>query len=150
MLETADGLDLSTDVELAGSLVQVGNSRVLLVTAKDLLGLELPVKEDVISGWSGGIAWRVGAQRKNSLVGPVDVVDGQDGQVAVVTEIAQGDALAALEAELINGLLRQVEGDGHGEESAIGETVLLYDAVISLLASRITNCTPDLSIAYPL
>lgn len=106
MLETADGLDLSTDVELAGSLVKVGNSRVLLVTAKDLLGLELPVKEDVISGWSGGIAWRVGAQRKNSLVGPVDVVDGQNGQVAVVTEIAQGDALAGLEAELINGLLR--------------------------------------------
>lgn len=69
-----------------------------------------------------------------SLVGSVDVVDGQDGQVAVITEIAQGDALAGLEAELVNGLLRQVQGDGHGEEDAIGETVLLDDAARFLLA----------------
>jgi hypothetical protein len=49
VLEAVDGINLSTNVELASGLVEVGNGGVLLIAAKDLLGLELPVGEDVIS-----------------------------------------------------------------------------------------------------
>lgn len=61
----------------------------------------------------------------HSLVGAVDVVDGQDGQVAVITEIAQGETRAGLELELADGLLGGVEGDRHGENVAIGKTAVL-------------------------
>lgn len=49
VLEAVDGINLSTNVELASGLVEVGNGGVLLIAAKDLFGLELPVGEDVIS-----------------------------------------------------------------------------------------------------
>lgn len=39
------------------------------------------------------------------LVWAVDVVDGDDGEVAVVTEVAKGDAGTGLGANLIDGLL---------------------------------------------
>lgn len=50
MLEAVDSLDLSTHVEFAGGLVEVGHGRVLLVASEDLLSLELPIGKDVISG----------------------------------------------------------------------------------------------------
>lgn len=64
---------------------------------------------------------------RNSLVGAVDVVNGQDGQVAVVTEVTQGDAATGLQLESIDFLLGDVEGDGHGEDIAIGKAVVSND-----------------------
>lgn len=65
----------------------------------------------------------------DSLVGLVDVLDGQDGQVAVITEVSQGDPLAGLQAKFLNLGLGKVEGDGHGEKNAILEAVLLDNSV---------------------
>lgn len=69
-------------------------------------------------------------RKENSLVGTVDVVNGQDSQVAVVTEVAQGDPSAGLEVVLGDNLLGDIEGDGHGEKVAIGKTDVFADAVI--------------------
>jgi hypothetical protein len=99
-----DGLDLTTDVELAGLVVEVRDSGVgNVVGAKDLLGLEL-------------------------LVGAVDVINGEDGKSSVVTEVTESNADTGLEAKALNVLGRDVEGDGHGEESALGLAGLLLEA----------------------
>lgn len=66
------------------------------------------------------------------LVGLVDVLNGQDGQVAVIPEVAQCDLLAGRKAKLINLRLGHVQGDGHGKENAIGETVVLDDPVVRI------------------
>lgn len=71
----------------------------------------------------------------NLLVGLVDVVDGEDGQAAVVSQIAQSDPGAGLEAQLVNLLLVDIQGDGHGEEGAIGQTEGLNNAVFIKSAS---------------
>lgn len=63
----------------------------------------------------------------NSLVGAVDIVDGQDGQVAVITKVTQGDAATGLQLEGIDFLLGDVEGNGHGEDIAIGKAAVLTD-----------------------
>jgi hypothetical protein len=66
-------------------------------------------------------------QPGNLLVRPVDVVYGEDSEVAIVSEITQGDAGTGLDLELVDGLLRQVERNRDAEEHAIGETALLDD-----------------------
>jgi hypothetical protein len=101
--EALDGLDLATDVDVAGGVVEVLDGGVLVVTAEDQLGL-------------GG------------LVGPVDILDSQDADVAVVTVVAESDTGAGLDAHALDLLLGKVEVDGHGEEVAVGETVVLADA----------------------
>ncbi len=42
----------------------------------------------------------------------------EDGEAGLVTRVAEGDADALFQAERINVLLGDVEGDGHGEEEA--------------------------------
>lgn len=68
------------------------------------------------------------ARLGGSLVWLVDVLDREDGQVAVVAEIAQGHACAGLEAESLDLLVGEVECDGDAEEGAVREAVLLYDS----------------------
>jgi len=68
----------------------------------------------------------------NSLVGAVDIVNGQDGQVALVTEIAQGNAGTGLQLVLVDGLLVDIEGNGHGEDIAIGKAAVLTDTMREL------------------
>ena len=70
------------------------------------------------------------------LVWPVDIVDGEDGEVALVAEVAEGDARTGLGTQLLDGGLVDVEGDGHAEEDAVLEAVVLYDAVRLLVSSR--------------
>jgi hypothetical protein len=101
--EALNDLDLTTNVDIASGLVEVLDGRVLCIAAEDELGLGL-------------------------LVGPVDVVDGQDTDVAVVARVAEGDTVAGLEAETLDLILGEIEVDGHGEEVAVGETVVLDDA----------------------
>jgi len=106
--EALNHLDLTTNVDIASGLVEVLDGRVLGVTTENELGLGL-------------------------LVGPVDVVDGQDADVAVVTGVAKSNAVAGLEAETLDLVLGKIEVDGHGEEVAVGETVVLADAIVVLL-----------------
>lgn len=164
MVQLVDSFNLSTNVEVLDSLVQVLDGRVLGVTAEDQLGLlgsrttrvstthqrarpskvSLRQNQDigknatqwgerwcvyVVEGWSQS-NHAATTKRKyawHSLVGTVDVVDGQDGQVAIITEITQGNAGAGLELVLVDGLLVHVEGNGHGEDIAIGKATVLAD-----------------------
>lgn len=80
VLQSVDSLDLSTNVELLSSLVQVLDSWVLWVTAKDLLGLNL-------------------------LVWLVDIVDGENGKVAIITEVAKSNSGSWRNAEIGDSLL---------------------------------------------
>jgi len=70
-------------------------------------------------------------QRKkaNSLVGAVDVVNGEDGQVAVITEVTQSNASTGLELVLVDGLLVNIQGNRHGEDIAISKAVVLADTM---------------------
>lgn len=68
--------------------------------------------------------------KKNLLVRTVDVVNGQNGQVAVVTEVAQSDTGTSLQLVVVDGLLADVESDGHREHVAVGKAAILADAVI--------------------
>lgn len=88
-------------------------------------------------GAPGGFSWCKSTPApsilwQNILVRLVNIIDRQDGEIAVVAEIAQGDAGAGLEAEFGDGFLGHIEGDGHGEEEAGSETVLLDDAVFGV------------------
>lgn len=124
MFQTVDGIQLAANVEFIDGLVEVDDSGVLWVAAKDLLGLLLPV--EVLVGCSCHDTAQ--QSRAHVLVGSVDVVDCDDGQVAVVAEVAQGNPCARLDAKAVYRLLRHVERDGHGEEGAICEAAVGDDA----------------------
>ena len=79
MLQSVDSFDLSTNVELLSSLVQVLDSWVFWVTTKDLLGLNL-------------------------LVWLVDIVNGENGKVAIITEVAKSDSGSWCNTEFGDGL----------------------------------------------
>lgn len=51
-----------------------------------------------------------------------DRLTSEDGKGVLVTGVAEGDASSGSNLEVVNLLLGDVEGDGHGEEGAIGET----------------------------
>lgn len=101
--QPVNSLQLSTDIELLHSLVQELDRRVFGIATKDELSLLL-------------------------LVRAVDVFNGEDGKVAVVTEVAESDAGGWLDAEFVDRGLGDVEADGHREEVAVSETVVLDDA----------------------
>jgi Fe2+ transport system protein FeoA len=109
VLKTVNGLELTTDIKLLGGVEEVLDTGVsVIIAAKDLLGLV-------------------------DLVRSVNILNGQDGKVSVVTEIAEGDASAGLDTKLVDLGLANIEVDGHGEESAIGKTVVLNNAIVVLL-----------------
>lgn len=62
--------------------------------------------------------------KKNSLVRAIDIVNGQNGQIAIVPEIAKGNARARLDLSLGDKFLRNIQCDRHGEDVAIGETAV--------------------------
>jgi hypothetical protein len=120
VLQAVNGLELAAHVELLRGVVQVLDGRMrLVVVAKDLGGLL-------------------------DLVGPVDVLDGDDGEVAVVAEVAQRNARAGLHAYLVDSFLRDIEGDGHGKEVAIRETVLGDNALVVLLVQEAWSLSGEL------
>lgn len=120
VLESVYSIELSTNVELASGLVEVLDSWVLDITAEDLLGLLRPVY--LLDQANLQVA-------ESLLVWPVDVVNGQNGEVTVVTEIAESDAGSCLDAEFLDRLLGEIEGDWHTEEVAICQAVVRNDAV---------------------
>jgi len=101
--QAVNGLQLSSNVELLDIISQHLDRRVFLISTKDLVGLLVLV-------WS------------------IDVVDCEDGEIAVVTKITKDNACRRLDAIVVDILLGDVEADGHGEEVAISETVVLYNA----------------------
>lgn len=119
VLETIDGLKLTTDVELLGGREEVLDTRVgVIVAAKDLLGLLDPVERS-----SASRCQATEATGGYSLVGSVDILNIKNGNVSVVTEIAEGKTSARLDAQLVDGLLVHIEVDGHTKEVAIGKAV---------------------------
>jgi hypothetical protein len=74
----------------------------------------------------------------NLLVGLVNVRNGHDGQVAIVTRITESDAGTGLEPEVFNLLSVDIERDGHAEEQAIDKAVGLDDA------AKLVNTTPSM------
>ena len=105
---------------------------------KNKNGIQAAIGEINCQGWKGcgdrqyaamefGGAVSRKSNCRHSLVGAVDVVNGQDGQVTVITEVTQGDARTSLELVLGDGLLGGIEGNGHGEDVAIGKAVVLND-----------------------
>lgn len=80
-------------------------------------------------------------REKNLLVRLVDILNGKDGEIPVVTEITQCYPGPSLEAQLVDGLLRYVEGDGDAEEGAVGKAVLLDYAIVILLGHE--SCVID-------
>jgi hypothetical protein len=81
VLQTVDGLDLSTNVEVLCSVEEVLDCWMrLVVVSKDLSGLL-------------------------DLVWLIYILDGDDGEVAVVAEVAQRNARARFYAYLIDCLL---------------------------------------------
>lgn len=103
--QTVNGINLATNVKVTGSSVQVLDGRVsLIVGTKDLDSLLL-------------------------LVGAVDVVDSDDGQVAVVSEVTEGDAGTGLCLDFVNRLLEDIKTDGHREQVAVDETVVVDHTV---------------------
>lgn len=130
MVQLVDGLEVSSNVELLGGLEEVLDGRVFWVTSQNFLGLL-------------------------GLVGLVDIIDGDDGQVAVVTEIAKRDARTGLDADLVDLLLGNVEGDRDGEEGAVGKADVLDNSAVMLATASLrtlakwrgigTHCSPSRS-----
>ena len=73
------------------------------------------------------------------LVGSVDVVDGNDGNVAVVTEIAEGDASTGLDGKLVNLLLGNIQSDGDREEDSAGKTDVLNNSEMVLAICKLLS-----------
>lgn len=62
------------------------------------------------------------------LVRAIDILDGEDGQVAVISQIAESDLGTRLDAKVVNLLLVHVQRDRHTEEGAIGKAESLNNA----------------------
>ncbi len=89
MLQPVDRFELAADVELLGSVEEVADRGVFVVASEDFLGLDGPVvPRSIFCVPCGHAMTRRLAVWLGLLVGPVHVLDGEDGQVAVVTEIA--------------------------------------------------------------
>lgn len=141
MLQAAQSLELATNVELLGRLEEVAHAGVQSVVAsEDLLRLDNPV-EQLISIMASAIRREKGeGDRRRGyeavLVGPVNVIDGQNCEVTLIAEVAEGDAGAGLDAQLVDGGLVNIKGDGHAEEDPVVEAVVLDDAVPLLAVSQ--------------
>lgn len=99
MLQPADSLELTTDVELAGGVEEVLDGRVsLVIVTENLSSLESPGNRTVSGLIQAGFhtlkTRGFSVLRWDSLIGLVDVLNGQDGQVAVIPEVPQCDLLA--------------------------------------------------------
>lgn len=124
VLGRVDGLDGAANVEVLDGVVEVRDSGVrLVVGTEDLLGLVglvgLVDRRDCV------------VMRSDATFGGESASwgrTGEDGERSLVTRVAEGDARALGKLERVDLLLRDVEGDGHGEEGAVGEAESLDDA----------------------
>ena len=106
-----DRLHLSPDVEFFHPLVEVSDCRV----------------GDIICSEDFGSLF--------DLVKGVDVLDCEDSQRLVVSGIEQSETHTSLQPEGVNFFLRDVQGDGDGEQCAICESQVL-DHTVWMLQPR--------------
>ena len=106
--EAVDSLEFAADVVVACNVEQVLDRRVVSVAAKDLLGLLF-------------------------LVRLVHVVHGHDGEIAVIARVTEGDTCSCFDPCLVDLVFLEIKTDGHGEEVAVRESVVLDDAIVILL-----------------
>jgi len=59
---------------------------------------------------------------RNLLVRSVDIFNGNDGQISVISRISESDSGTGLDAQLLNSLFRYIEVYGHAEEVTICKT----------------------------
>jgi hypothetical protein len=119
VIQSVDGVDFAADVVFLYTAKEVLDCGMFLIAAKDIFGLFLPVHLLVLpSCLSSGLV----------LVWLVDVLDRDDGQVAVVSEVSERNASTRLHTELVNSLLRCIKCDGNAEEVAIREPAVADDS----------------------
>jgi hypothetical protein len=111
VVESVDGLELTTDVELLDSIVKVLDSRVLGVTSEDQLGLLL-------------------------LVRSVDIFDSDNGKRSVVSKVTESNSGTGLDLGSLNFLLGNIKVDGNREEGAISKTQVLNNTIVVLLIQK--------------
>lgn len=129
VVELVDGLELTTDVEVLGGVVEVDDSRVLWVSTEDKFTFLLPVGRGL-----AGVPYQILLSLRvfqNLLVRLVDVLDGDDSKVVLITEVTESDTSTRLDSHLLNVLLGDVEVDWHREEVSVNETGLSADTVES-------------------
>ena len=97
-------LHFSADVEFFYSLVEVSDRRVGNIVCPEHLGCF----SDLVKG--------------------VDVLNREDSECLVISGVEECEAHTGLEAEGVDLFLRDIEGDGDGEERAICESQVLDHA----------------------
>lgn len=141
--ETVNGINLATNVVRARDSVEVLHGWVShVVVTEDLLGLLDPVEGRSI------LLQNLGT-RVLLLVWLVHIVNSDDGNVAVISEVAEGQASTWLSTDLLENVLVQVKADRHGEKVAVGETVVVDNAG-SLSADLLPLCDLLDADTYPL
>lgn len=137
VLQSPNGINLSSNVELVSSAEEVFHSRMFLIAAKNLLGFLGPAELSMESPFLSS---------SDLLVWLVDILDVNDSQIAVVTEIAQCNACSRFYAELLDQCFGDVESNGHGEEVAVRKAVILNNAIARI---RMLVFAPEW-LTYPL
>ena len=122
MVEPGDGLDRTADVVGMG-VVKLSDSRVFRVAAEDLLDFFRS-----IDNRGQGSESQATEGRHFVLIGLVDILDGNDGEVAVITKITERCSSSRLEASFFNRRQRDVQADGHAEKFAVCQTGVVDDS----------------------
>ena len=73
-----------------------------------------------------------GEESGNTLVRLVDIVDCDNGKVAVVTEVSEGCSRAGFQACFVDGYLGYVEAYWHAPETAICQADIRDDSTLVL------------------
>ena len=69
---------------------------------------------------------------ESSLVWLVHILDVHDGQVAVITEVSEGNAGTWLDSKIVERLSRHIKGYRNAEKVAVRETFLVDNAKVEL------------------
>lgn len=64
------------------------------------------------------------------LVRLVNIVNSEDGQITIITEIAEGNSSARFNSRFGYGLFGKIKTYGNAKEIAIYETVVLDDSIV--------------------
>lgn len=107
MHQAVDGIEFAAHVMVAGDVHEVVDCWVVRVTAEDML---------CFSFSENGIS--INARQSTflcSLVWLVDIVDGQDGEVTVISKVTERDTSTGLNVQVVDNVFSDVQTDGHAE-----------------------------------
>jgi hypothetical protein len=123
--QAIDGLDLAANIVLLRCVVEVLDRGMLFVTAKDEFGFFLPIVKPLALLAPIQLLGKLYA-----LIRLVHILDLQYAEVTVIPEIAKRNPRALLKTKLVNAFFGDVEGDGHGKESAVCQADVLHDSAV--------------------